>query len=141
MGYALASGRRMAESRMSETVTVGRWENVRPQGSLDTVLTLVETYYAGPARVKYPSASATVKSPAGQQLVETNIVLFLPSWMSAVEVGALVRVDSSVADGTLKGRFFRVDGPAQAGQTTAHRYPVVEESVPDYVPESGESSS
>lgn len=125
---ALEDGRRMAESRMSETVTVGRFEMVRPPGSLDPVLTLVETFYAGVARVKYPSASALVKSPAGQQLVETNIVVSLPSSAARVNTGAYVRVDSSAADPALVGRMFRVDGPAQAGQTTAHRYPVVEES-------------
>lgn len=128
MSYALSSGRRMAESRMSESVTIGRWENVRQPGELDPVPTLVETYYAGIARVKYPSASATVRSPAGQQLVETSIVLFLPSSENRVPVGARVEVVSSTSDASLVGRMFRVDGPAQAGQTTAHRYPVVEES-------------
>lgn len=125
---ALEDGRRMAESRMSETVTVGRFEMVRPPGSLDPVLTLVDTFYAGVARVKYPSASASVKSPAGQQVAETNIVVSLPSDSGRVPTGAFVRVDESISDGSLVGRMFRVDGPAQAGQTTAHRYPVVEES-------------
>lgn len=124
----LGMGRRMAESRMTETVTLGRWENIRPPGQLDPVPKLVETYYSGPARVKYPSASATVKNPAGQQLVETSIVLSLPSSAGAVPTGAKSRVDSSTSDVSLVGRMFRVDGPAQAGQTTAHRYPVVEES-------------
>lgn len=128
VNLALGMGRRMAESRMTETVTVGRWENVRPTGSLDPVSTLVETFYSGAARVKYPSASAVVKSPAGQQIAETNIVVSLPSSTRAVPTGAKVRVDSSAADTSLVGRMFRVDGPAQAGQTTAHRYPVVEES-------------
>lgn len=118
----------MAESRMSEMVTVGRWESVRPPGQLDPVPTLVETFYEGAARVKYPSASASVKSPAGQQLVETRIVLSVPSSTGAIPAGALVRVDASSSDVSLVGRMFRVDGPAQAGQTTAHRYPVVEES-------------
>jgi len=125
---ALGMGRRAANARMTETVTVGRWTEARPSGSLDPVLTLAETYYSGSARVKYPSASAVVRAPAGQQVAETNIVLSLPSGSVAVPTGALVRVDSSTADSMITGRFFRVDGPAQAGQTTAHRYPVVEES-------------
>ena len=125
---ALSMGRRMAESRMTESVTVGRFEWVRPDGALDQVLTLVETFYAGPARVKYPSASASTKNPVGQQLVETSIVLSLPAAADVVPTGALCRVDSSGSDVALLGRKFRVDGPAQAGQTTAHRYPVVEES-------------
>lgn len=125
---ALEEGRRMAESRMTEAVTVGRFEKVRPPGSLDAADTLVETFYTGPARVKYPSASAATKNPVGQQLVETNIVLSLPTAAHAVPTGAKCRVDSSTADASIVGRLFRVDGPAQAGQTTAHRYPVVEES-------------
>ncbi len=124
----LGMGRRMAVSRMTETVTVGRFERKRPAGSLDAVLTLVETFYSGPARVKFPSASAAVKSPAGQQIAETNVVVSLPANTDPVATGALVRVDSSTADPALVGRMFRVDGQAQAGQTTAHRYPVVEES-------------
>lgn len=113
---------------MTETVTVGRFEMVRQPGSLDAVRSLVETFYVGPARVKYSSASATVKNPAGQQIAETNIVVSLPAGSDSVPTGALVRVDASTADATLRGRFFRVEGPSQAGQTTAHRYPVVEES-------------
>lgn len=125
---ALEDGRRMAESRMSETVTVGRFERVRPPGSLDAVLTLVETFYEGKARVKFPSASAQVKNPAAQQVAETNIVVSLPSSSPVFPTGAFVRVDGSSADPGLVGRVFRVDGPPQLGQTTAHRYPVVEES-------------
>lgn len=128
MSYALEAGRRMAESRMTETVTVGRFEMVRSPGSLDPVLTLVETFYVGRARVKYPSASAQVKAPAGQQVAETNIVLSLPSSAAPVPAGAKARVAASASDVSLVGRMFRVEGPAQAGQTTAHRYPVVEES-------------
>lgn len=128
IGGVLGMGRAMAESRMTETVTVGRFEKVRPPGSLDPVLTLVETFYSGVARVKYPSASSQVKAPAGQQIAETNIVVSLPSSSGSVPTGATVVVDSSAADSSLVRRRFRVDGPAQAGQTTAHRYPVVEGS-------------
>lgn len=124
----LRRGRKRAAERMSENVIVGRFEWLRPPGSLDQVLTLVETFYSGVGRVKYPSASATVKAPAGQQLTETRIVVSLPSGAGAVPTGALVKVLSSTADAAIVGRMFRVDGPAQAGQTTAHRYPVVEES-------------
>lgn len=127
----LERGRKRAAERFSETVTVGRWENVRLPGELEPVSTLVETYFTGVApnaRVKYPSAAATVKSPAGQQIAETRIVVSLPSGTVSIPTGAFVRVDASTSDETLVGRMFRVDGPAQAGQTTAHRYPVVEES-------------
>lgn len=132
LGYDIAQAlpglRAEAESRMSETVTVGRWENQRLPGSLDPVLTLVETYYEGIARVKFPYATSLSKVAAGQQLVETSIVVSLPSGSRVVPTGALVRVDSSSSDVSLVGRMLRVDGQAQAGQTTAHRYPVVEES-------------
>ncbi|WP_442916184.1 DUF6093 family protein [Leucobacter sp. M11] len=118
----------MAEARMTETVTVGRFEQVRPPGGFDPVLTLVETYYEGRARVKFPAASADEKAPAGQQLAETRIAVSLPAATVLIPTGALIRVDASAVDGALPGRMFRVDGAAQAGQTTAHRYPVTEES-------------
>lgn len=124
----LVMARREAVRRMTETVTVGKFERQRVPGSLDEVTVLVELYYAGMARVKYPSAAAYVASPAGQQIAQTNIVVSLPSGTISVPTGANVRVDSSSADDALAGRMFRVKGPAQAGQTTAHRYPVVEES-------------
>lgn len=124
----LKRGRKRALERMSETVTVGWFEFRRLPGSLDQVLTLVETFYVGEARVKFPSASAMTKNPAGQQLIETNIVVSLPAGTITIPPGSFVRVDGSRADPTLIGRKLRVDGPAQSGQTTAHRYPVVEES-------------
>lgn len=128
IGGVLGMGRRMAEARMTETVTVGRFERIRPPGGFDPVLTLVETFYEGPARVKFPSASADEKAPAGQQLAETRIVVSLPAAAARAPTGTLVRVDASTVDTALTGRMFRVEGSAQAGQTTAHRYPVTEES-------------
>lgn len=113
---------------MTDAVTIGRFDRDRLPGELDTFLKLVEAYYAGKARIKYPSASAFVTSPAGQQIAQSNIVLSIPSGSPAIPTGALVFVDGSKSDPALPGRFFRVKGPAQAGQTTAHRYPVVEES-------------
>lgn len=113
---------------MTETVTVGEFTSSRTAGSLTESLTVAKTHYTGAARVKFPAASAVVKNPAGQQIVETGIVVSLPASAGLVPTGALVRVDASAADPALVGRFFRVKGPAQAGQTTAHRYPVVEES-------------
>ena len=104
IGGVLGLGRRTAEARMTETVTVGRFEKIRPPGSFDPVLTLVETYYEGRARVKFPSASAEEKSPAGQQLAETRIVVSLPSVAAPrAPAGAFVRVDTSHTDQTSLG--------------------------------------
>lgn len=128
IGGVLGMGRRMAEARMTETVTIGRFDWLRPPGDFDPVLTLVETYYVGRARVKFPSASADEKVPAGQQLAETRVTVSLPASAPFVPTGSVVRVDASAADTLLLGRMFRVEGQAQAGQTTAHRYPVTEES-------------
>ncbi len=124
----LVMARREAERRMRTVVTAGVFERIRSAGSLDLTLTLVEKLYEGKARVKFPAASAYLAAPAGQQIAQTNIVVSLPSGSALLPTGTLVRVDSSEDDGALVGRLFRVKGPAQAGQTTAHRYPVVEES-------------
>lgn len=132
LGYdialALPGMRAEAESRMTETVTIGTFEMIREPGSLRTVLTLVETLYTGIARVKYPYATSMSKVPAGQQLAETSIIVSVPHGTPPVQTGSMIRVDASAADATLVGRMFTVDGQAQSGQTTAHRYPVVEES-------------
>lgn len=124
----LLMARREADKRMRDGLTIGRFERVRSEGSLETVLTLIETFYAGKGRVKFPAASAWTSAPAGSQIAQTNVVVSVPSGTPLLPTGALVRVDSSQDDSALVGRFFRIKGPAQAGQTTAHRYPVVEES-------------
>lgn len=123
----LVMSRREAERRMREVVTVGNELLVRPPGELDPIRTLV-AIYEGRARVKFPSASAYNAAPGGQQLAITNIVLAVPSGSPVFPTGSVVRVDSSADDPALAGRRFRIKGPAQAGQTTAHRYPVTEES-------------
>lgn len=132
LGYdisqALPGMRAEAESRMTETVTIGRFEQVQIPGSLVTDLTLVETFYTGVARVKFPYATSLSKVSAGQQLAETSIIVSVPHETQRIPTGSMIRVDASAADATLVGRMFTVDGQAQAGQTTAHRYPVVEES-------------
>ncbi|MFD1203031.1 DUF6093 family protein [Leucobacter albus] len=119
--------RREAERRMREVVTVGEERMVRPPGGFDAERVLTPVY-EGRARVKFPSASAYAASPAGQQVAITNIVLSVPSGSPVFPPGLVVRVDSSADDPALVGRRFRIKGPAQAGQTTAHRYPVTEES-------------
>lgn len=124
----LAAGREEAESRMSETVTIGLFKLERAPGSLDTAWVLKQSYYSGRARIKYPYATSLSKAPAGQQIEETSIVVSIPHGSANIPSGAMVRVDVSTVDSRLVGRMLRVEGRAQAGQTTAHRYPVVEES-------------
>ena len=132
LGYDLAQAlpmlRAEAESRMTETFTIGKLQRVRQPGSLEGTIELVEIYYSGIGRLKYPYATVLAKAPAGQQLVEMSIIASIPSSSPPMPTGAVIRVDASSSDPSLVGLLVRIDGPAQAGQTTAHRYPVVEES-------------
>lgn len=112
----LALGRRMAVSRMTETVKVAEARSYDP-------LTLATAVYDGPARVKFGS-SVGESNPAGQLVAIDAAELHLPSGTSGVEADMFAVVEASSADSALVGRVFRIKGRGVAGQTTAARYAV-----------------
>lgn len=120
--------RAQAESRFTETVTVGEYVDTTNPATGNPVRTLSgSASYVGPARVKYPATSSVAGDGAqvAQPVAEQQIILSLPSG-TVVDVGDEVDVTGSTADASLVGARFRVIGSAHKGQTTAARYPVVE---------------
>jgi len=122
---ALERGRRMAASRMSETVQVFT-VSLQETGGIRPV-EVRTVHYDGPARVKFSSSVVSDAVAAGQLVATQSVELHLPSG-SVVPVDASVEVTASSVDGSLVGRRFTVSGRPQAGQTTAARYPVKEGS-------------
>jgi len=114
-----------AESRMSETVTVGVTASVFDDatGKYVNVLTV---HYSGPGRLKYPSMVVSEKTPVGQVLASQDVILSLPAGLaSAVRINDTVTVTHSTADDDLVGRTYRIKALAQGGQVSASRFPVV----------------
>lgn len=123
---ALAFGRRMAEARMTETVTVGVYTD-STDGSGNPVRTLTSSHYSGVGQIKYPSLTVSETSGAGQQVASADVVLKVPvGAANAVRAGDEVLVSASTVDGSLVGRRFRVRAWPQSGQVTAHRFPLEE---------------
>lgn len=142
----LPSFRGTANSRMTETIVAGDYEDATDEVMGDPVRTLVTKLYEGPARVKYSANAARSDDRAGELLTTQDITVSIPTQPAtlapgdarppgnhlapAVNVtlpeGTAIRVVASAADPALEGRMFTVSGVAEMGQTTAHRYPVVE---------------
>ena len=125
LNRALGMGRRLAEARMTETVTVGSYrDGTGPDGSPTRVL--VELRYSGKGRVKYPSAAVSDRSDPSVVFGVQEPLLSPPTSASDVLEGDEVHVDSSTADLSLVGRVYGVQGAPQAGQTTSHRFSLKE---------------
>lgn len=121
----LARGRRMARERMSETVRIGQvGEGFDPETGAPTQEIVVERY-AGPARVSYPGT--TISTGDRLQIVASqDITVSIPHGSPVCFEGDQVVVSASTADGALVGKTYTVQGAAEVGQTSAHRYRVSE---------------
>ncbi|MEI3845322.1 MULTISPECIES: DUF6093 family protein [unclassified Microbacterium] len=123
---ALGMGRQLANARMTETVTAGRYKDGTDEETGNPTRVLVEAFYSGPARVKYVSLAVTEREEPSQVLAAQQPLMSVPTTAPAIPEGLEVHVESSSSDPGLVGRFYRVQGAPQAGQTTSHRYPLQE---------------
>lgn len=123
LGYDLARGlsvlRAEAESRMTETVTGGLYEDGHDQG--DATSALVTERYSGKARIRYASR-AVLNAGQTAPLAVLEPVLSIPVGSPELFDGDEVVVTASTDDVALVGRRYKVQGRGNAGQTTAHRY-------------------
>lgn len=124
----LALGRQRVEASMSETVTVGLFEDSTDPATGDPVSTAAETRYTGIGKIVYPSLNVSSRRGAGQVVVEVDVVLKVPVSATAIRDGDTVLVTASSSDASLVGRKFRVAAWPQAGEVTSHRYPLTEVS-------------
>ncbi|WP_363551424.1 DUF6093 family protein [Microbacterium sp. LWH12-1.2] len=125
LNRALDAGRRLADARMTETVEAGVFtDGVAPDGSPTRVL--VDERYTGKARVKYESLAVSESDNTSQLVATQTPFASIPTGSARLFEGDELHVTASTADGLLVGRKYTVAGSAQAGQTTAHRYPLKE---------------
>lgn len=130
LGFTLGWGRRTAESIMAETVEIGLYGDADEPDPVtgNPVRELKELRYSGKARVKYPSYAVAESTPASQPVAQQDVVVSIPSGAAAVLDGDEVVVTASTYDPLLVGRRYKVKGQPAAGQTTAYRIAVVEQS-------------
>lgn len=120
--------RAQAESRMTETVLVGKFRDGSDPATGAATRVLVTERYSGKARVRYPSYAVAEMSPASQPVAQQDVIVSLPVGSGPVFEGDEVLVTASTVDPNVVGRRFRVKGQPAAGQTTAYRVPVIEQS-------------
>ena len=126
----LAMGRTMAESLLTETVTVGVTVDGAFDESTGTYPKVFQSHDAGRngdgrARVKFPTLTVSERTPGGQTIAVQDVMLGLPvGFAGAVRVGDDVTVIGSDVDPDMVGRVFRVKGLAQSGAVTLNRFPL-----------------
>lgn len=125
-GTDLYMARREAETLMTETVTVGRYTDTTHPTTGDPVRTLTTSRYSGKGKIRYRSNDTQARNAAGGPVAAQEPVLSIPSGSARCFEGDEVVVSASTSDGLLVGRRYKITGTAIAGQTSAHRYPLVE---------------
>lgn len=122
---ALPGLRVEAESRMTDTVQVGRFVDGTDTVSGDPTRVLEAERYTGKARIRWGSRevsnSDATSSPVGSQEPYLSVPFGTARFWADDEV-----LVTGSSDPLLVGRQFRVQGAAVAGQVTAYRYPLTE---------------
>lgn len=122
---ARSFGRAQTEARFTETFTaftVALSDETGENGYTETE-TVVYSGVAG--EVKFPTLTVHERDQGGQvPAVQDVIVKVAVGATPNVAVNTFWRVTASTSDASLVGRVFRTKGLPQAGNVTAHRYPV-----------------
>lgn len=127
----LARGRKLAEDRMSETITAG-WlvDGTDPETGDPTQAVKTPVYPApgdmapdaGKARIRWGTSTVSDAQGAGEPITTQEPVLSVPVGSPRLFDGMAVVVNASEADDLLVGRTFTVQGGPVSGQVTATRY-------------------
>lgn len=122
IGGALGMGRRMAESRMTDTCTITRAGSPTWDESKGEYTSTAVSVYSGPCRVKHPSTVARDVDAGSQLLAVTQLELHLPVSAVGVRADDLVTITGSETRAEQSGRKFTVTAPFDGSQTTALRF-------------------
>ena len=122
----LRRGRRLAESRMTETVRIGtETEGTTLDPETGQYRREINEAYAGPARYKSGSTGAKPVDAQGQLLVQQDDELSLPiDTSTAVHADMVVIIDTSATDPGLVGIRARIKAPSVGSDRTARRFAV-----------------
>lgn len=122
----LPAMRAEAESRMTETVTVGTFRMSTDPVTLDPVRVAVSVRYEGKARIRWASRGVVNANGPDMPVSAQEPYMSVPVGSPRIEVGDEVLVTASTVDPMVVSRLLRVDGEAISGQVTASRYPLRE---------------
>lgn len=129
LGYDIAQAlpglRAEANSRMTEVVTVGLFEDGTDETTGDPTRVLVEHRYSGPARIRWTGRGVTNANGPAMPVTVQEPVLSIPFGSPRLLDRDEVHITAST-DPILVGRRIFIQGDAIAGQVTAHRYPLTE---------------
>lgn len=129
LGYDIANAlpalRAEAESRMTENVTVGVFEDGTDETTGDPTRVLVTERYTGKARVRWGSREVTNANAPAMPVTVQEPYMSVPFGTARFFDDDEVVVNDS-PDAILVGRTFSIQGDAIAGQVTAYRYPMEE---------------
>lgn len=127
----LARGRKLADQRMSETITAG-WlvDGTDPDTGEPTQTVKTPVYPApgdtspdaGKARIRWATSTVSDAQGAGEPITTQEPVLSVPVGSPRLFDGMAVIVNASEVDDLLTGRVFTVQGSPASGQVTAARY-------------------
>lgn len=124
----LAMGRRMAEARMTDTVS-GSYTDRAGEPTWDPA-TKTETYpsraiYDGPGRIRFGNGQADDRDDQGQTVTVQAAILSLPIATSAsIPIGTEFEITASQHDPGIVGRRCRVVGDHTQTAATARRLQV-----------------
>ena len=129
LGYDVAQAlpgiRAEAESRMDETVLVGRFKDGTDEATGDPTRVIETERYTGKARIRWGSRevsnSSSTGSPVGVQEPYLSVPFGTTRFFNEDEVEC-----TASSDPLLVGRRFQIQGAAGAGQVSAYRYPLTE---------------
>lgn len=122
---ALPGLRAEAESRMTDTVQVGRFVDGVDDATGDPTWVIVTERYSGKARIRWGSREVTNADAPSMPMTVQEPYLSVPFGTPRFSDNDQVLISAS-GDPVLVGRRFRVQGYPVAGQVTAHRYPLEE---------------
>lgn len=122
---ALISGRARANSRMTDTVEVGKFTDGVDDATGDPIRVLQLERYSGMGRLRWGSREVTNADAPSMPITVQEPYLSIPFGSPLLRDNDEVLVTGS-EDPILVGRRFRVQGYPVAGAVTAHRYPLEE---------------
>ena len=121
----LIRGQLMADSRMSETVLVGKFRDGTDPDTKEATRVLETERYTGKARIRWGSREVSNSQATGSPVAMQEPYLSVPFGTARFFTDDEVECIAS-PDPLLVGRRFKLSGAAAAGQVSAYRYPLEE---------------
>jgi hypothetical protein len=126
---AVLMGRTMSAAHFSESLRFYSVDGTTVDPDTLNDVETTTTLHLVSGRIKYPTLTVSERSAVGQTFSTQSVHAHVAVGATPnVHADHFVTVTASTADPALVGRTFRVRGNPQAGQVTAHRYPVEEVS-------------